>query len=312
MLSPSARRAATLLGAGLVYASLALPMSADAKPTETLSNGATVELLSKGKGPKQTLRYAPEPGTTEVMAMTTNLQMSMDMAGNAMPTPAIPASTMKLAVTIDRVEPNGDIVYSYEIADAKVDETTETSPEVIDSMRGSVEAAVGLGGVATISARGQTLSTELRIPEGADPDATEQMQQSLKNSATSILPEKAVGVGAKWRLTEEMNQNGIDLKQVTTFELLKLDGDAVTLRVAIAQETLSTTASLPNLPPGSTAEFVHFESAGTGTSQLDLGHVSPTSSAVEVALDMRMAVSAAGQAMEIGTAIATQIDIVRE
>ncbi|MEM9493127.1 MAG: DUF6263 family protein, partial [Myxococcota bacterium] len=118
---------------------------------------------------------------------------------------------------------------------------------------------------------------KLEMPPDLDPQIKQMMGSAEQNmkQMSSPLPAEAVGVGAKWELHQQMKQNGIELKQVTTFELIELNGDKGKLKASVRQKADPQSVSMPN---GVNADLVSLNSSGEGIVNFDLSKLVPNSS----------------------------------
>lgn len=301
-----------LFASTLVLGTLIAPASALAGAKEALSTGATFELISKGKGPKVVLRYEPSIGDREVMQMETAMSMSMSMNDMDMPSTTIPTSVLQMTLTIEGRGDDGSIHYSYRLDGAKALDGEGIDPTVLATMDTALAGTVGITGRATSSNRGLSLSNEAEYPPGTEPAIVEQVENSITNTASTVLPEDKVGVGARWRTIDLLDQGGMLIEQATTYTLTSIQDSTISLDVNVAQKPGTEELNLDGLPPGATAEFEAFDSAGVGSITIDLGHLTPTRSEMSVDLAMTMKINAGGQEMKTSTTVGTQVAVTRQ
>jgi hypothetical protein len=139
---------------------------------------------------------------------------------------------------------------------------------------------VGLSGSVVVDSRGQTKSTNLRLPQELD-TATQQLFEQLSSSLGQLyapLPEEAVGLGARWRTSQELNINGIQLTQSAIYELVSNQNNVLQLKMLVEQEAQSQEVKLPaspDIPAGFTVQLRSFSNQGEGEMTLQLGQMLP-------------------------------------
>ncbi len=125
--------------------------------------------------------------------------------------------------------------------------------------------------------RGVTRQMNLELSAVLDP----QMRQSMESGRQAMeqlsapLPEEPVGIGARWQVEQLVDQNGLELKQKIVYQLVELEGKRASLKATITQTGDPQVTSLPNLPPGFTAELLSHSGAGSGRVELHLGRLEP-------------------------------------
>jgi len=132
--------------------------------------------------------------------MTLKLGMGMKIGEMENPAMKLPGMTMTLSSTIKAISPQGDITSELVMTDADIADEPGVMPQVIDAMKASVAKMKGLSGTGVTSDRGVNKGVQINMPNGADPQmrqVMDQMKDSLSNLGTP-LPEEPIGAGAKW------------------------------------------------------------------------------------------------------------------
>lgn len=271
-----------------------------------------VKLLDAGSGKKKELRTAPKAGTTETFEMLIGMDMVMDMGGMGKMPQSIPTMKMVMEANVTSVDRNGDIHYDFTLSEVAVIKTGAANEALmIAAMQPELEKMVGTKGSVVVSDTGVTKETKLVPPEGADPDQFEQMQKSM-NHASAPFPVEAVGVGAKWQVTQHVADNGLALDQTVTYTLAERKGDVVKLDIALVQSAEPQQFGGAAMPPGAKAELISLVSSGTGSTEFDLTHLFPTKSKLEHDMKTRMSIDMNGQKMEMGMDMALDLDMARK
>lgn len=173
----------------LLLTLISAPMSAwAADPAKPIK----VELIDVGQAPLQTIRYTPRVGETQTAVMTISMEMSMSMAGNAMPVQAIPAQKVTFDTTVDDVNADGDIKFSFIYTSAEVVDDLKNPSAMAPMLKEMIKALEGATGSATVSNQGFTKSAEFNIPEDMAPQMKQMldgMKESMNHGRRSSWPE---------------------------------------------------------------------------------------------------------------------------
>ena len=259
----------------------------DSPPAKSL-----VRLLSAGAEPRKVLRLAVKPEAKQLVEMT--LKMTMDM-GMGQPM-KLPPMKMNMDVAVKEVSPEGDISYEVVVGDVSTAEEAGTLAQAADAMKAALDKIKGVSTTGTISSRGLSKTTEVKIPSDADPmtrQSMEQMKDSLAQAACP-LPEEAVGPGAKWELKSPIKSQGMTMNQTATYELVSVDGDRLNLKSAITQDATNQKIENPAMP-GIKVDVTKFTGSGTGQVTLDLAQLMPALATADMRSEMSMGIDLGGQ-----------------
>ncbi|RME26811.1 MAG: hypothetical protein D6798_05905 [Deltaproteobacteria bacterium] len=258
----------------------------------------SLALVDPGAEPRRPLRFHPAPGTTEQVRMTMEMASQMAMGGTTMPAMKIPPMILDLDLEVLEIEADGDIRYRFTIADTGVGAGDDVGTDVVTAMSAAMQPLEGTSGEVTVSPTGVSRDATLTPSAGADPQMVADMRKSMAN-ASAPLPEEPVGVGARWTLTSDMNEGGLQFQQVASYELVELTDTTITLRVDVQQSAEPQAFAPDGLPPGATAVLSHMGSKGSGSTVLRFDRVMPTRSDMQMHTDMTVNLQAQGQSMDM-------------
>lgn len=264
--------------------------------------GPSLALVDPGAEPRRPLRFHPTTGTTEQVRMTMGMASQMAMGGTTMPAMKIPPMILDLDLEVLEVEADGDIRYRFTIADTGVGAGQDLGADVVAAMSAAMQPLEGTSGEVTVSPTGVSRGATLTPSAGADPQMVADMRKSMVN-ASAPLPEEPVGVGARWTLTSDLDEGGLQLQQVASYELVELTDTTITLRVDVQQSAEPQEFAPDGLPPGATAKLSHMRSKGSGSTVLQFDRVMPTRSDMQMHTDMTVSLQAEGQSMEMHNAM---------
>lgn len=271
------------------------------KPAATKSSGtgtAHIKLLDPGAEPRNVLRFHPKAGDKQSLVLTMKIGMAITVGD--MPEQPIKLPTMKLTmdVTVNDVSTNEDISYSIVTSDASIVEEPDIVAQVAEAMKNAAAAMKGIGGKGVLSSRGVNLSTDIKAPEGADPQVNQfvdQMKETMAHVSTP-LPEEPVGAGAKWEVKIPIKSQGITLNQTETYELVSMDGDRGNAKTTITQTASRQKIDNP-MVPGSKVDLTKMTGNGSSEGTFDLTRILPPEATVQFHTEMMttMTTSNAGQ-----------------
>jgi Family of unknown function (DUF6263) len=288
--------------------------SAPATGTKGTSTGSMqVKLLEPGSEPRRQLRFHPKAGDKQTMAMTMKIGMGVKIGET--PEQPIKLPTMKLIMdtTVKDVAPNGDITFEIVTSDASVVEEPDVIAQVAEAMKDAVGGMKGIGGTGMMSSRGMSKGTDIKAPEGANPQVkqfVDQMKETMSRVA-SPLPEEAVGAGAKWETKMPLKSQGMTLNQTATFQLVSIEGEHCVAKTSVTQTASNQKIQNPVMP-GTKVDLTKMTGRGTGEVTFDLGQILPQEAKVEFHQDMATSTTAVNssqkQTMEMRMELSLHIE----
>jgi hypothetical protein len=243
-------------GGGLAFMSLVVKPAAISQTTDAMS-ALQVELLNPGAEPRQIFRLRPKLQTKQLTTITQTIGAGRDDFDRRPQSPR-PGIVAKVETTVTEIERNGNIRYQFRYTDLHLIQ------DVLGQLRSQLAAAKNVTGEIVIDNRGQIISTKYQIPEGANDTLQELVNETIKAASqpSIVLPEMAIGIGAKWQIAANPKVFGTGLPPMTTtYELVNLQDGTATLNISA---TLLREAKLPSQKFPEPA----FESSLTGQGQI--------------------------------------------
>ena len=232
-----------------------------------------VSLIDAGGGERRVLEYAPsrEPAVVDV---TRSANSSTSVPGTEPRTDTTPAQTLTLK---GESEPGVD---GAQRATVVAEEFTS-----VDELRNAQFAtAPGFTVTWNRSSNGIVRELSLEAPTGATDAARAgvEITANAVSEATVAWPTEAIGVGARWTVTRQVD-DAVAPTRVVTYELTALDGDVATVRVEYdAPDTADTlTAPAPDGGPGVTLDVETYAVSGSGELTIDLRAALPVDGKTE-------------------------------
>lgn len=269
-----------------------------------------VKLLDAGAEPRKVLRLHPNPGDKRSMGMTMKMGMTVIVAGKESPPVKIPPMHLTMDFAVKNVSPDGDITYDLVMGEATVEEDPEVMPQVAQAIKSSLGSIKGLSGTGTVSSRGIVKSMQFEIPSGADPQMRQVMEQT-RNAFTmgaALLPEEAVGPGARWQSTLPVKTQGMSLDQTVDCQLVSIEGDQLTCKTTINQKAPRQQIQSPSMP-GMKVDLTSLSGSGAGDLTLDLGQIIPAKANLNYHSDASMGMNVGGQKQTMDMKIDMQMHL---
>lgn len=272
--------------------------SASAEPTTPVElgddNRPTIKLLSAGSEPRRALRLEFVKGTKEHLVLTTNQAVT----ANGMPAGSIPTVKIMMDVEIVGIEANGDAKYQFSILGSEVVGRPGIPAMVVSNTQQALDAMTGVTGTSYVDDRGFNRDFSVDLPPAMSVQMQTRMVDQVSNmgQTSAPFPLDPVGVGAKWEVHQTLEQRGMTIGQVTTFELVEMNTDTGKMTSKVVQTAGRQT--MPPPQPGTTAELLGLKGSGEGRVEYDLNGLVPAAVST-VTIELNMRASRGGQTEDI-------------
>jgi len=272
----------------------AAPSAAAAQSPDDFRDATTVDLLSRGARPRDRLRLASAAGSTSVGTMRQDVATKQTVSGLEQPTTPITV-TADLRTTVTSVDRDGVRTIAFVYQNANLPELN------------------GVGGSYVVTDRGFTSNAKFTYPPGTDTatqDALQQLESQLATLSTPF-PFAAVGVGARWKVTQPPAADGVTSTQTVVYKIVERDDNHIVLRSKLRETAPTQTLDAAELPADATATLVALEGGGAGDLDLDLNQVLPTTSTVLARVEQSIVVEQGTQRLQIAQTVTTNVSISR-
>lgn len=225
----------------------------------------TLSIVDRGAEPRQLLRFAPIPGTTERAEVTIKQRLRTAYTNTVLEDGRtdVDQPSMRLIGPV--------VTENVSAAGAKITFTIETA-EVLDDVvdaraRPQVEAAAkGMVGSAVVWRRAANGATEpIAVPAA--------LGSELFGDPT--FPDEPVGIGASWRVTKAFTSSGVRFRAVMTYRLRDLMPSQVTLDL---ETDLVAPEQALSVEPNASVHLTSATGRGTGHAVIPLHSAIATSS----------------------------------
>jgi hypothetical protein len=189
-------------------------------------------LLDPGGAPRAPLRYlASAAGVRVGRRLRTTLRQSISLDGA--PTTQVASPPWSMAVTM--IAPAAVAApWRYELGRIELE-----PPETADSaqFRTIFEAWEPVAGELAVDARGRRAPDARAVFSAHLPERANEPLKLLDDCLDAwvpVLPEEPIGVGARWRVVDELSRAGLDLQRTATFTLAGVDHGAPRIHAEVA------------------------------------------------------------------------------
>jgi hypothetical protein len=251
-----------------------------------LDTPPSIELLEDGKAPRNELRARFEPALRQTLHVQTEWVMEIGVGPAHRAKAPVQAVTFEIETEARGPDSTGTTRFVLRVAKVTVKPIEGARPHEVEE----AEALRGLTGTFSVTASG--IVRELDIP--SPPNATGVTYDMIDHIARSLrlaslpLPEQPVGAGAKWRVTEVIEERGVRTKQSSTYELLSVDGTRLDAKMTSGQNTPKQRFSPPGDPNDRVYELLDAQFEGEGSGTWQLGQLAPRSASERTDSILRM------------------------
>jgi hypothetical protein len=232
-----------------------------------------LEVLSTGSEPRHEIRFSAKAGSVFTATMEMQLTMTQDMGGQTQ-TIAMPNAITVMTLTCTDVSKTGDMSFTAEVTDARIQPEADTPAMVATAMKRAVEGLKGTRMSMKITPTGQMLESELKMVEGADKNlagTVDSLRQSMSQMMT-MIPSEAMGVGGKWRQVQKMRVSGVATDQTVEFTVSRVDESGTDLEMTMTQSAPEQDMKLPGMAGlGPKVRLVSMSGSNSGTMRIERG-----------------------------------------
>ena len=268
-----------------------------------------VTLLEAGTDPQE-LRLKLVKGQSVTAEMIMKMSMKMDINGMKPPPVALPPTRMLMDMKITDALAD-TFNYTFEVTEAAPMKADGVQPMVMEAMAKALKNAEGLKGKGSIDNRGMNKGASFELPPNMDPQ-TRQLMDGMRDAVgrmSAPLPKEPVGVGGKWKVAQQLTQNGMTLDQTATYTVKAIDGDKLTFDVAVEMNAKPQEVKAPGMPAGATMMLESMTGEGGGTTIQSLNSLLPELAKVKIDTAMKSTVKAGGQSQKMAMDMTMDVTI---
>lgn len=258
--------------------------------------GLQIKLLEAGTEPRQTLRLQAKAQEVQRVKISARMTMGLSMQGQPEQTIKTPTAVMSATITTQEANAQGEIGYEVVINDVAVQPEAGALPQTVEQMQKSLDAAKGTVLQVIMTDRYQTKKIEAKSSLLATPSAKDDLdvlKETISNSEF-VLPEEAVGVGAKWELKHKKKKRGMMVDETVVHELTAIEGSVITVKSTLTQSGASQKISNPVMP-ALKVDMNKMTGTVLETTTVDLTKARPTHQTINESSEVNLSMANAGQ-----------------
>lgn len=263
-----------------------------------------VKVIATGAEPRQVLRLQAQAGSKQKLKMTVRMKMGVVAPEIPSEMMSMPAINLAATVTTKEVSPEGEAQIEIVIDEAGVSKDPAAPAEAVQEMEKQMTGLKGLTMTGAVTDRYFTRTLEAKIPAGTSADQREGMEEMKDAFANAefLLPEVALGVGAKWEIKKKTKQQGMTIDETIRHELISLDGGKMVVKSTTTQSAANQKISNPIMPELK-VDMTKMTGTAIETATIDLTQMLPIKAEVEEKTEINMSLNNGGkkQAMVMKT-----------
>lgn len=183
-----------------------------------------LQMVSSGNEPRKLLRYHVAKGTSQGLELTIDMTLNAGEMGGTLPT-----VVMSLLIAAEDVRADGSMKLHTTVVEAVARDKPE-SKVAATALSGPLDAMKGIALTSTLAPDGRLSKSQVEGGKQLPPDVQTQLN-ALSTSFENVLmslPNEPVGMGAVWRTSRDITQNGLKLTSVNTYAITAMNGDTIT------------------------------------------------------------------------------------
>lgn len=247
-----------------------------------------LQMINTGSEPRRVLRYQLAKGNAAKLELTSDVEAHADDIGGPLPT-----FVMDLAITAEDTSSAGAKLRTTVIdMQAREKDESRVAP---NALGGPLDGMRGIVLTATLTPTGRLRDSMIVTkPENGGkppPKGLETPLAMLSSSFENVampLPDEAVGVGAMWRSSRALEEQGMKLTAVNTVNLVSINGDQLAFDLETEIHGDDQTVKQGDL----SVDVKDITGTGSGKATVDLKTLAVTS---EVSAELRSAMQSPGE-----------------
>ena len=255
-----------------------------------------LQMVSAGNAPRKLLRYHVPKGTSQGLEVSIDMTLSAgDMGG------PVPTIVMSLLLGAEDVTADGTVKLHTTIIDVTARDRADSKIPA-SALSGPLEAMKGIALTSSLAPNGRITKAQVEGGKQLPADVAAQLT-ALTSSFENVvmpLPNEPIGVGAVWRSSRDLTQNGMKLTTVNTFNVIAITGD----KVEYTMETQVHGADQQITQAGTTVSITDVTGAGGGKGTLQLDKLAFES---ELTAQLRSKMQAQGESTATPMMLTTEM-----
>jgi len=253
----------------------------------------TLELVDAGQAPKKALRTPLEAGDKRSIRIRSGWTLETMYGPMVKTTAVMPSLAYELTTEVNEAAEQGAEV-SFRVKNITVAAGEDVKPAKVKNVEKAATRLKGAKGTFSIDAHGIVERFSIDAPTDDAlllSDMVDQIRQAIRASSLP-LPQEPIGKGAKWTVTQTIEQRTAKITQTSAFELVKMQGDRVEVKAEHTAAAPEQVLKFPGSRSGATFGLDKVELAGSREGTWTLGKLGPSSASDQTGTVLIMTASA--------------------
>lgn len=243
-----------------------------------------LHVVSAGNQPRRVVHYAAPKGTRTQLELELDVEVNAGEMGGPMPT-----IVMALVIEVVDIVPTG-MKLRTTVVDAVARDRDETRVPPA-ALAGPLEQLKGIVLTTTMTGNGRMYGTNVDTTAKQVPESAKTQLAALSTSLDQMampLPDEPIGVGAVWRNSKPLEQNGMKMTVVNSIEVTALTSEKLSYSLDTQVHGDDQTLTQGDL----SVEIKDVTGSGTGKGTINLQTLALSS---ELVTELRSAMQAVGE-----------------
>ncbi len=261
-------------------------------------------VLDYGEVPRQEIRYRFTAGASAQATMTMNFNVSLSAIGLQMPATAIAPIEVPFSIRTTEVRTDGTARYDFELGEPRIPEDSGGNRVLAARLLASFGQPGGTSAWYRLDARGGMLEAgpDSPVDTFGQPARMPGAFQGPLQQLAAHFPSEAIGIGARWRITQTDILEGLPIEQTTEYTLTSRDGDTVELNIRRLDAATAPPIGVPGAAPQDLAILGTIDGQSDGEMLIDLNAMVP-----ELRMDTSMSMGTPTEAQTPALGMAMQM-----
>lgn len=262
------------------------PQTALVDPGPPLRVPPEIRVLDPGVTPRAPLRYRVAPGEVETLYVELAMARSVESHGEGA-TGGLPPIQLEVRMGPASPTPEGYIRHPVAITQIRIAKAADRmDPVAREQLEKSLEPLLQVQGWSEMDAEGRIRRSEFSGLENVQPRLVSMLANVRSALLTVPFPAEPVGVRARWEVDRRLQLSGAWINQAVTYDLMKREGDTLTLQISATQ------SGAPQ--PMGDVKLEAYQASILGSAVVRLDHFTPFSEADSTS-QMRIEMPVEGQ-----------------
>lgn len=276
------------------------PQTALVDPGPPLRVPPDIRVLDPGVTPRAPLRYRVAPGQVETLYVEIAMARAVESHGESV-TGGLPPIQLEVEMGPATPTPEGFIRHPVAITQIRLSKAADRmQPVAREQLEKSLEPLLQVRGWSEMDVQGRIRRSQFSGLDNVQPRLAAILGNIRAALLTVPFPDEPVGARARWEVDRRLQLSGAWIDQAVTYDLIKREGDTLTLQISATQ------SGAPQ--PMGDVKLEAYQASILGSAVVRLDHFTPFSEADSTSqMRIEMPVEGQMQLVRIETKMAVRL-----